>query len=109
VLQPTNEFHWNIKGNCDSDYAGDADIRRIVSGYVIYLSNCPIAWKIRGQETVALSSTEAEYIALSEVSTEVIIISEVLQLMEVSISYSIDNSGAIYLYRHPISLHKGAR
>ena len=104
VLKPTNEFHWNIKGYCDSDYAGDADNRRSVSGYVIYLNNCPIAWKSRGQKTVALSSTEAEYIALSEVSTEIIFISEVLKFMEVSISYpieiNVDNVGAIYLAKN---------
>ena len=104
VMKPTNEFHWNIKVYCDLDYAGDEDNMRRVSGYVIYLNNCPIAWKSRGQKTVALSSTEAEYIALSEVSTEIIFVSEVLKFMEVSISYPIeinlDNVGAIYLAKN---------
>jgi hypothetical protein len=104
VLKPTNEYHWNIKGYSDSDYAGDADNRRSVSGYVIYFNNCPIAWKSRGQKTVALSSTEAEYIALSEVSTEIVFISEVLKFMDVPISYpieiNVDNVGAIYLAKN---------
>ena len=104
VLKPTNEFDWNIKGYCDSDYTGDADNRRSVSGYVVYLNNFPIPWKSRGQKTVALSSTEAEYIALSEVSTEIIFISEVLKFMEVSIRYpieiNVDNVGAIYLAKN---------
>jgi hypothetical protein len=75
-----------------------------VSGYVIYLNNCPIVWKSRGQKTIALSSTEAEYIALSEVSIEVVFISEVLKFMEVPISYpieiNVDNVRTIYLAKN---------
>jgi hypothetical protein len=98
VLKPTNEYHWNIKRYSDSDYAGDDDNRRSVSGYLIDLNNCPIAWKSRGQKTVTL------YIALSEVSTEIVFISEVITFMEIPISYPIeiivDNVGAIYLAKN---------
>ena len=46
LLQPkTDEIEWRVKAFSDSDYAGDTDTRKSVSGFVIYLNNCPIAWR----------------------------------------------------------------
>ena len=85
----------------DSDFSGDKDNRRSISGFVIYLFGCPIAWRSRGQKGVMLSSTEAEYVALSEVTTEIIFILQVLKFLEFDIEKPIriyvDNIGAIYL------------
>jgi hypothetical protein len=63
-----------IKGVSDSDYAGDKDMRRSVSGYLVYVNGVLISWKSRGQKSVTLSSTEAEYVALSEMCTELVFI-----------------------------------
>jgi hypothetical protein len=75
---------------------------------MLYISNCPIAWKSRRHKTVAFSSTEAEYIALSGPSMENIFISEVLKFIEVSISYpieiNVDNMGAIYLTKNSFTI-----
>ena len=83
------EKRWNLVAFLDSDYAGDPDSRKSVSGYVIYLCGVPISWRSRAQKTVTLSSAEAEWIALSEVAKEVIFISQVLQCMGVNILYPI--------------------
>ena len=32
---------------CDSDYAGDPQSRKSISGYIVYINGCPIAWRSR--------------------------------------------------------------
>ena len=36
-----------IAGICDSDYAGDPESRRSVTGYLVYVNRCSIAWRSR--------------------------------------------------------------
>ena len=72
VYSPTSS---NGKSNelisfCDSDWAGDFDSRRSTTGYVFMISKGAISWKSRRQQTVALSSTEAEYMAVTDASKE---------------------------------------
>ena len=101
LLEPKKQVKWEIKAYSDSDFAGDADTRRSVSGYVVYLMGCPIAWRSKGQKSVTLSSTEAEYVALSELSTEVLFIRSILEFLGLDVEYPIivhvDNIGAVYL------------
>ncbi|KAG7564482.1 hypothetical protein ISN44_As10g012460 [Arabidopsis suecica] len=59
-----------IAGYSDSDYAGDVDSRRSMTGYVFTLGNSVISWKATLQPTVTLSTTEAEYMALTEAAKE---------------------------------------
>jgi len=35
-------------------------------GYVVYFMNVPVCWRSKGQKSVTLSTTEAEYVACSE-------------------------------------------
>ena len=92
---------WKIVAYCDSDYAGDPDTRISVTGYGIYIGTCLASWKSRGQKSVTLSSTEAEYVAVSEVCTEIIFIKQVLEFLGITIDFPItvncDNVGAIFL------------
>ena len=61
ILFPSKEgLYWNLKAYIDSDYTENADTRKSVSGFIIYVNDCLIAWKIKGQRIVTLSSTEAE-------------------------------------------------
>ncbi|KAJ4729013.1 Retrovirus-related Pol polyprotein from transposon TNT 1-94 [Melia azedarach] len=54
----------------DSDYAGDVDSRRSMTGYVFTLGSSVVSWKATLQPTVTLSTTEAEYMALTEAAKE---------------------------------------
>jgi hypothetical protein len=96
-----NRDTWIMRAFCDSDFAGDLDDRKSISGYVIYICGCPIAWRSKGQKNVTLSSTEAEYVAISEVAQEILFISGILEFMGIKIDYpiivNVDNIGAIYL------------
>ena len=90
---------WIIVGFSDSDFGGDKETRISVAGFIIYLMGVPISWKSKGQKTVALSSSEAEYVALSEAVKEV---RQVQEFMEPPIRVGAvyvfeDNEGAIKL------------
>ena len=56
----------DVVGFVDSDYGGDLDRRRSLSGYIFTLCNGAISWKATLQSIAALSTTEAEYIAATE-------------------------------------------
>uniref|UniRef100_A0A3Q7IDN0 Reverse transcriptase Ty1/copia-type domain-containing protein n=1 Tax=Solanum lycopersicum TaxID=4081 RepID=A0A3Q7IDN0_SOLLC len=59
-----------VTGYFDSDYAGDVDTRRSMTGYVFTLGGSVVSWKATLQPTVTLSATEAEYMALTEAAKE---------------------------------------
>nr|CAD41912.2 OSJNBa0033G05.13 [Oryza sativa Japonica Group] len=61
-----------LVGYVDSDFAGDLDRRRSLTGYVFTIGGCAVSWKASLQATVALSTTEAEYMAISEACKEAI-------------------------------------
>jgi hypothetical protein len=100
ALASTDE-NYIISAFCDSDYAGDYETRRSTSGFIIYINGSPIAWKSKGQERVAYSSTEAEYIAMSNACKEIMFIIQLLQQLNVKVQLPahlhVDNMGAIYL------------
>ena len=62
----------DMVGYVDSDYAGDLDKRRSLTGYLFTLGGCAVSWKATLQHTVALSTTEAEYMAATEAAKEAI-------------------------------------
>ena len=52
---------WDLVCYSDSDYAGDPDTRRSVSGYVLFVQGVPVSWRSKANKTVTLSSTKAEF------------------------------------------------
>lgn len=69
-LKFTKNGNANFIGYCDSDYASDCEDRRSCSGYVFLLQNGAISWNSKRQQTVALSTTEAEYMSLASAVQE---------------------------------------
>ena len=101
-MKPVGEFgSWKLLAFSDSDYAGDPENRVSVCGYVIYLNEVPISWKSKGQKTVTMSSSEAEFVAMSEASKEIKFVYQVLESMEITVDLPIivrvDNIGAIFM------------
>ncbi|XP_037826813.1 secreted RxLR effector protein 161-like [Lucilia sericata] len=91
--------------NCysDSDYAGDTETRHSTSGYVLMLSGGTISWSSRKQQTIALSTTEAEYIAACESVKELIWVQRLLNDLlgdDVQVPVlNLDNQSAIKLVK----------
>lgn len=57
-------------GYVDADYAGDIDTCRSCSGHVFLQAGGPSAWGSQYQQTIALSTTEAEYMATSRAAKQ---------------------------------------
>ncbi|KAJ4721172.1 Retrovirus-related Pol polyprotein from transposon TNT 1-94 [Melia azedarach] len=59
-----------VIGFSDSDYVGDVDSRRSMTGYAFTLGSSVVSWKATLQPTATLSTIEAEYMALTEAAKE---------------------------------------
>jgi len=69
---------------------------------VIYLCGVPIAWKLKGQKSVTLSTAESEYYyTMSELCTELSCMKQILEFLRIKIKFPImvrvDNVGAMFL------------
>jgi len=62
---PSNPaLHYRLYAACDAGWAGCTLTRRSQQGYVVWYNGGPISWRSNRQETVALSTAEAELISL---------------------------------------------
>ena len=96
-------------GYSDSDFANRLDDRKSVTGYVFMLNNGMVMWQSHTQDTVALSTKDAEYIALSDASREAIARTQFLT--ELLIEHDIpqlycDNTSAITISQNPVHYHR---
>ena len=103
--EPT-DTEWVILLYSDSDWAGDKDNRRSVSGYMIFLNGVLISWKSKLQKVVSLSSSEAEFYACSEAVKEIPFVIQVLEFVGVKVrkpvDVMVDNVGAIYMSQNQV-------
>ena len=104
-LQFLGENGAELYGYSDSDWAGDLDTRRSTSGYVFRIGDATINWCSKRQQTVARSTTEAEYVALSAAAQECIwlrrLLSDVGYGSSAPTTIYEDNTGAIDLTKNP--------
>ena len=106
IIYHGNRIGENLMGFSDSDWAGDSNSWRSVSGYAFILCGATISWSAKKQPTIALSSTEAEYMAMTHARKEAIFLEHLFG--EVRIPFSIpmtlliDNQSAIALAENPI-------
>ncbi|GJZ80444.1 retrovirus-related pol polyprotein from transposon TNT 1-94 [Tanacetum coccineum] len=56
-----NNYDLQLRGWCDTDWAGCPLTRRSLTGWLVYLGDSPISWKTKKQHIVSLFSAEAEY------------------------------------------------
>jgi hypothetical protein len=80
---------WDLVSYCNSNWAGDAETRISVTGFIIYLLGVPICWRSKGQKGVTLSSSEAEYVAISEAVKEIRFIYYLLESIEMNVKLPI--------------------
>ncbi|KIJ23037.1 hypothetical protein M422DRAFT_196412 [Sphaerobolus stellatus SS14] len=56
----------------DADYGNCMDTRRSTGGYVVMMAGGPVSWSSKRQQTVALSTTEAEYMAYTRAAQQAV-------------------------------------
>jgi len=96
-------FDCKIAGYSDSDFAGNLDRRRSLTGYAFTLSGSVISWKATLQSTVALSTMKAEYIAVTEAVKETFWLRSLVKdlgLHQGVTTVSYDSQSAIHLTKH---------
>ena len=101
-IEPKGQIdEWDLVMLSDSDYAGDQETRISVSGFILYLMGVAISWRSKGQKSVTLSSSEAEFVALSEAAKEIKFVVQILQSMKIPVRIPVvvrvDNVGAIFM------------
>jgi hypothetical protein len=69
----------SLVGYSDTDYAADTADRRSTMGYAYILSGAAVTWASRKQQSIATSTTEAEYIGLCNASKEAVWIRNLLK------------------------------
>lgn len=101
-IQYDKEADNSLTAYSDADWAEDPTDRKSTTGYVTLCQGGAISWTSRKQQTVANSTTEAEYLALSSVVKEVIWIRKLARELESKLSEEpttifSDNKSAIKL------------
>ena len=93
-----------LVGYCDSSHNIDEDDGKSITGHIFYLNNCPITWCSQKQETVALSSCEAEFMAATKAEKQAIWLQELLgEITETPcdhVKLLVDNKSAIELTKN---------
>ncbi|MCO5611850.1 hypothetical protein L7F22_066109 [Adiantum nelumboides] len=95
-----------LVGFCDSDWVGDIDGRRSVTGYCFSQGSGVISWISKKQPTVALSSIEAEYKPACFTSCEALWLRRLLgdmgAVQEQPTMLLCDNQSCMAIARNPV-------
>ena len=97
-----------IVGEADADWCGDVIDRRSTSGHYFKFvgQGAAISWEVKKQQTVALSSSEAEYQSMASAVQEAIHLRNLLEELGCSQNESImigeDNQSCIKMCENPV-------
>jgi hypothetical protein len=93
-------------GFCDADWAGSEDDSRSTSDYAFSFRNGAFSWSSVKQNTVALSTAEAEYVSASEATAQAIWLRFVLddfgEMQAEATPLFCDNMSAISMVKNPV-------
>lgn len=98
----------NVLAFADADWAGSCDDRKSYTGYTLMLAGASVSWESCKQQTVALSSTEAEYMALSSASKEIVYVRNFLaelgfqKFVDKPTVLNGDNLSSMQLVKNPV-------
>jgi hypothetical protein len=98
----------SVKVYVDADWGNCLITRQSVTGYVVMTGKHVLAWKSNKQDTISLSSAEAEYKALSDLSREIVWITSLINEIKIfkspsNISVYVNNKAAIDLEKSETS------
>jgi len=102
---PAAMVPWRVIGFFDAVYIDDTQDKHSTMAYIFFYHGCAISWMSKKQQTVTLSTTEAEYLAGTEATKEAMWIAafleEIGQKTEGPIQLRGDNQGANALAANP--------
>jgi len=105
VLGATSEGETSLQGYTDADWGANDETRRSISGHTFILGAGAVSWSSKRQQTVALSSTEAEYLALTRATKEALWLQRLLGEIEGktrgAVAIHVDNLGCIAMAKNP--------
>lgn len=111
-LQFNHLGNQDLIGYVDADWASDKEDRRSVHGYVFLLAGAAITWRTGKQNSVALSTCEAEYVGMAEAAQEATYLRQILTFLDLpqnnATTVYADNRSAIFLSQNP-SQHNRAK
>ena len=61
----TNDTNSSLAGCSDADWAGNVDDRKSTTGWCFFLGNTLVSWYSKKQNSISLSTTDAEYITIA--------------------------------------------
>ena len=96
---------FNLVGYTDADYAGFLVDRKSTSGMAHFLGECLVSWGTKKQNSVALSTAEAEYVAAASCCSQLLWIKQQLQDFGVDVGtvpIYCDNTSAINMTKNPV-------
>ncbi|XP_074337764.1 uncharacterized protein LOC141705328 [Apium graveolens] len=103
----THSQNPKLVGYSDSDYGGDLDDGKNTSGYAFHNGSGIFSWSSKKQQTVDLSTCEAEYIAAAVCTCQamwlVYILGELNLVEEGPVQIYVDNKSAISLTKNPVA------
>lgn len=105
-LYYSSDSKFQLKGFCDSDFAGDVNTRKSRSGAIIQIGDSTVSWFSKKQLSVAISTTEAEFMAASEGVRTLIWIDRLYKELTPELKSEkpvlfLDNQSAIKLIKNP--------
>ncbi|CAM8902386.1 unnamed protein product [Rhodiola kirilowii] len=74
----TKDTNPHLVGYCDADWAGNAEDRKSTSGGCFFLGNNLVSWFSKKQNSISLSTAEAEYIAAGSSCTQLLWMKQML-------------------------------
>lgn len=104
-LKPNQEVlldkSWELMCYSDSDWAGDKESRKSITGYVLFVMGCPVVWKSKQQSVIGLSSSKAELYACIDAVKTVQYVVQILLSMNIGVKLPVvvrvDSTGAIFM------------
>ncbi|XP_013632554.1 PREDICTED: uncharacterized mitochondrial protein AtMg00810-like [Brassica oleracea var. oleracea] len=104
LLRSDSDLHVTVY--CDSDWNACPLTRRSLSAYIVLLGSSPISWKTKKQDTVSMSSAEAEYRSMSYALKELKWLKKLLLAFDIKhdtpMRLFCDSKAAIYIAANPV-------
>ena len=103
------ESNLSLAGFSDSDWAGNTDDRKSITGGFFYVGANLVAWMSKKQNSVSLSTAKAKYIAAGSCCSQLLWMKKLLSnygITQNTMAVYCDNSSAIDISKNPIQHSK---